>query len=119
MGSDGSKELCLTWGSRSPVGRGNFWGKGCNCKVWGHSAVTCAKIAETIVMQFGLWARSASRNHEKDGGWSGMPGHVGQNDTDFTLLQEELNAPTSRPLRPNFAIGPHFDQLWGPTAPKR
>jgi len=26
-------------------------------------------------------------------GWSGMPGHVGQNDTDFTLLQEELIAP--------------------------
>jgi len=47
-------------------------------------------------------------------GWSGMPGHVGQNDTDFTLLQEELNAPIYRPLQPNFAIGPHFDQLWGP-----
>ena len=28
-----------------------------------------------------------------------MPGHVGQNDTDFTLLQEELNAPIIRPLR--------------------
>ena len=26
-------------------------------------------------------------------GWLGMPGHVRQNDTDFTLLQEELNAP--------------------------
>ena len=37
-----------------------------------------------------------------------MPGHVGQNDTDFTLLQEELNAPISRPLWPNFAIGPPF-----------
>jgi len=35
-----------------------------------------------------------------------MPGDVGQNDTDFTLLQEELNAPIFRPLRPNFAIGP-------------
>jgi len=46
-------------------------------------------------------------------GLSGMPGHVGQNDIDFTLLQEELNAPISRPLRPHFAIGPHFDQLWG------
>jgi len=70
--------------------------------------VTCAEIAETIAMQFGLWAQSAPRNHEKDGGWSGMPGHVAQNDTDFILLQEELNAPISRPLRPNFAIGPHF-----------
>ena len=37
-----------------------------------------------------------------------MPGHVGQNDTDFTLLQDELSAPISRPLWPNFAIGPHF-----------
>jgi len=26
-----------------------------------------------------------------------MPGHVGQNYTDFTLLQEELNAPIFRP----------------------
>jgi len=39
-------------------------------------------------------------------GQTGMPGHVRQNDTDFTLLQEELNAPIFRPLRPNFAIGP-------------
>jgi len=31
---------------------------------------------------------------------------VRQNDTNFTLLQEELNAPIFRPLRPNFAIGP-------------
>jgi len=36
-----------------------------------------------------------------------MPGHVGQNDTDFTLLQEELNAPIFRPLRPNFATAPY------------
>jgi len=43
--------------------------------------------------------------------WSGMPGHVGQNDTDFTLLQEELNGPIFRPRRPNFAIGLHFDQV--------
>jgi len=30
--------------------------------------VTCAKIDEPTVMQFGLWARSVSRNHEIDGG---------------------------------------------------
>jgi len=35
-----------------------------------------------------------------------MPGHVRQNDTDFTLLQEDLNASIFRPLRLNFAIGP-------------
>jgi len=39
---------------------------------------------------------------------SGMPGHAGQNDTDFTVLQEELNTPISSPLRPNFAIDPPF-----------
>ena len=44
-----------------------------------------------------------------------MPGHVEQNDTDFTLLQEELNAPIFRSLRLNFAIGPPFlTNFWGP-----
>ena len=48
-----------------------------------------------------------------------MPGHVRQNDTNFTLLQEE-SAPIFRPLRPNFAIGPlYLGQFWGPTAPIR
>jgi len=57
-------------------------------------------------MQFGLcMARSASRNYEKDGGWSGMPGHVWQNDTDFTLL------------RPKFAIGPPFMTNFGGPQP--
>jgi len=55
-------------GSRSPVGRGNFGGRGAHCKVWGHSVVTCVKTAEPIVMPFGLSARSGSRNHELDGG---------------------------------------------------
>jgi len=48
----------------------------------------------------------ANRLNQARPGWSGMPGHVRQNDTDFTLLKEELNAPFFRPLRPNFAIGP-------------
>ena len=44
-----------------------------------------------------------------------MPGHVPQNDTDFTLLLEELNAPIFKPLRPNFAIGPYnWVNFWGP-----
>jgi len=30
--------------------------------------VTCVKIAEPIVMQFVLWGRSATRNHEIDRG---------------------------------------------------
>jgi len=37
------------------MGRGNFEGKGASqCKVLGHSAVICAKIAEPIKMPFGL-----------------------------------------------------------------
>jgi len=50
-------------------------------------------------------------------GWSGMPGHDGQNDIDFTLLQEELNAPISRPLRPNVAVGPQFVTNFGAHSP--
>jgi len=46
-----------------------------------------------------------------------MPGHVGQNDADFTLLREELNAPIFRPLRPNFAIGPPFLTNFGGPQP--
>jgi len=47
-----------------------------------------------------------------------MPGRVGPNDTNFIHLQQELNPLISTPLRPNFAIAPLFDQLWGPTALK-
>jgi len=46
-----------------------------------------------------------------------MPAHVGQNDTEFTLLQEELNAPISRPLWPNFAIDPPFLTNFGGPQP--
>ena len=52
--------------------------------------------------------RGANRLNQASRGLSGMPGHVGQNDTDFTLLQEQMSAPIFRPLRPNFAIAPHF-----------
>ena len=57
----------LDGGPDPPHGKGQFWGKGAPIVKYRDSAVTCAKIAEPIVMQFGLWARSASRNHEKDG----------------------------------------------------
>jgi len=50
-------------------------------------------------------------------GQTGLVGHVGPNDTSFILLQEELNAPISRPLRPNFAIGPHFFTNFGGPQP--
>jgi len=53
------------------LGKGQFLGKGAPIVRYRgtlRSAVTCAKIAEPIVMQFGFWARSASRNHEINGG---------------------------------------------------
>jgi len=50
-------------GSRCPVGRGNFKGKGAaRCK-YSDSTVTCAKTAEPIEMSFGIWTRVGQRNH--------------------------------------------------------
>ena len=54
-------------------------GKGVShCKVYGHSAVICAKTAEPMEMPFGLcllWAWMVPRNHVLDGGpdplWEG------------------------------------------------
>ena len=47
-----------------------------------------------------------------------MPGHVRQNDTDFTLLQEELNAPILGHCGLILQLA-QLGQLWVPTAPKR
>ena len=41
--------------------------RGSHGKVYGHSAVICAKTAEPIKMPFGLWARMGLRNHVLDG----------------------------------------------------
>jgi len=50
------------------MGRGSFeGGEEFHCKVYGHSAVICAKTAEPIEMPFGLWAQMGSRNHVLDG----------------------------------------------------
>jgi len=38
-------------------------GKAIHCKVYGHSAVICAKTAEPIDVPFGLWARMGPINH--------------------------------------------------------
>jgi len=46
-----------------------FRGKGASrCKVWGHSAVICAKTAEPNQMPFWLWAGIDRRSHVLDGG---------------------------------------------------
>jgi len=56
-------------GVQIPRGKGQFWGKRAPIvKYIRHSAVTCAKTAEPIVMPFGLSARYGSRNHELDVG---------------------------------------------------
>jgi len=57
----------LDWGQDPPWEGAIFRGKAAHYKVWGHSVVTCAKMAEPIVMPFGLWARTCPRNHELDG----------------------------------------------------
>jgi len=51
-----------------PPWEGAIFGKrGTHRKEQGHSAVTCAKTAEPIVMPFGLWAQTGPRSHELDG----------------------------------------------------
>jgi len=73
----------MPFGLRTPVGPGNhvldggpdppregeiLRGKGAtHCKVYGHSAVICAKTAKPIKMPFGLWARMDRRNRVLDG----------------------------------------------------
>ena len=57
------------WGSRSPWEGAILRGKGApHCKIYGHSAVICAKTSEPIYMPFGLLARMGPRNHVLDGG---------------------------------------------------
>jgi len=50
------------------MGRGNFEGEAAaDCKVLKHSLVICAKMAEMMVMPFGLWAETGPRNHKLGG----------------------------------------------------
>ena len=61
----GPRNHVLDWGPDPP---GHFEGEAAaHCKVQGYSAVTCVKMAELIVMLFGLWARTGPRNRELDG----------------------------------------------------
>jgi len=50
-----------------PMGRGNLEGEeASHYKLWGHSAVICAKTTESTEMLFGLWARMGTRKHVLD-----------------------------------------------------
>jgi len=67
----GSREPRIRWWSRSPHGKGQFWGGKprpiVNCS---DTAVISAKTAEPIEIPFGfwnLWARMGPRNHVLDG----------------------------------------------------
>ena len=63
----GPRNRVLREGS-DPLWEGAILGeRSTHCKVCGHSAVTCAKIAEPIMMQFVLSAQSGSKNHEIHG----------------------------------------------------
>ena len=47
---------CMSWGSRSPHGKGQFWAKRSPIvKYRDFCAVNCAKTAEHIDLPFGLW----------------------------------------------------------------
>jgi len=57
-------------GGPYPHGKGQFFGERVGhykVPVQGHSAVTCAKTAEPMVMPFVLWAWTGPRSHELDG----------------------------------------------------
>jgi len=53
-------------GDPDPQGKGNFEGGGegaAHCKVYKHSAVSCAKMSKPIKMPFGLTILVGPRNH--------------------------------------------------------
>jgi len=62
---------CVRWGSKSPHGKGQFWGqKGAtHCKVEGLPAVSPAKTVKPIEMPFGMVVVMGPGNHVVDGGW--------------------------------------------------
>jgi len=65
--SDGPKEPCIRWGSRSPMRSGNFeGGEGRPIVKYRDTELICAKMAELMVITFGLWAQTGPRNHKLD-----------------------------------------------------
>jgi len=65
----------LDWGPDPPWEGAILRGRESHCKVWGHSAVTCTKTAEPIVVScaetpepidlpFELWTRVGQRKHK-------------------------------------------------------
>ena len=51
-------------GGPDPHGKGQFWGKERPFTVYGLSAASCAKTAETINLPFGFWTQVGRRKHK-------------------------------------------------------
>jgi len=72
----GPRNHVLDGGPDPRVGRAIFFGeRGTHRKVWGASALSCAKTATPIEMPFGMLTRMDPRNHALDGdpdrSWAG------------------------------------------------
>jgi len=63
MDSGGLKEACIRWGPE-PHERAIIRGKDMLGHTRQHSVVSCAKMAETIDLPFGLWSRVGQKKHK-------------------------------------------------------
>ena len=63
MGSDGHKESCVRWGSRSPHGKGQFLTKGAPVVKYRDFAVSFAETAEAKDLPFGLWKEAQVQSY--------------------------------------------------------
>jgi len=66
MGLDGPKELCIRWGSRSPIGKDSL-GKGPIVKYRDFLPWAVKKMAGPVKLLFGMLSRVDSRNYMLDG----------------------------------------------------
>ena len=92
--SGGRREPCIRWGSRSPWEVAVLEKGAAICKVYGLSAVSCAKTAELIDLPFGLWTRVGQRKYQSyspDGAsvrsWEGTLVPSGEYDLTVHLLR--------------------------------
>jgi len=60
----GPKNRVLDW-VQIPMRMGDFEGERGDCKVYGFSAVSCAKTDEPIKMLFGMWTGVGPRKHDE------------------------------------------------------
>ena len=77
----GARNHVLDGGPGLPNRRGNFEAleEAAYCKLYGFSAVTCAKTAEPIEIPFGLWTRVGPRKHVLGGAHIGATWRIRSN----------------------------------------